>query len=272
MRRALILGPGGLQGAYGGGVVATLGYKLGCDFFDSVYACSAGAYTASYFLSSQPEMVEKIWRECVHSELLIRWKNLFKKGQPILELFYLNNVLRSKNFLLNTEALLHSRTSFELVATDFETGYPQYFSPRTKDEFFLQVRASAAVPFFHPFVVMGGRRYVDGVFSDPFPIQKAIADGHDEIIIVCNKSEINFSSTDFLILSLLAQGSRNRRHIVNTLWEMRRIKRLIESCRISIRVIAPSQDSVIRWNFDSAKIRINRLVDLGIQDALTFLG
>ena len=106
MSRALVLGPGGLRGAYGGGVVATLGRKLGCNYFDALYTCSAGSYTGSYLASGQPDMIEAIWRECVHDKLLMRWRNIFRAGQPILDLFYLNNVLRSEAYKWSVEDVL----------------------------------------------------------------------------------------------------------------------------------------------------------------------
>lgn len=240
MTRALIVGPGGLRGAYSGGVVATLGRELGCNHFDTLYGCSAGSYTASYLASGQPDMIENIWRECVHSNLLVRWKNLFHTGQPVLDLFYLNNVLISKEYRLLVEKLLTSRVKIFMVATDCKTGTPEYFSPRTQEEFFLQVRASAAMPYVHPKVSIEGEEYVDGCLSDPFPIKKAILDGHDEILVVCNRQERGVAMSH-------------------------------QKYPVSVKIIYPSVKSVLKWKLDSSKARINQLVDLGIKDTLTFL-
>jgi len=238
--KALVLGPGGLRGAYSGGVVATLGRKLGCDYFDALYTCSAGSYTGSYLVSGQPDMIEAIWRECVHGKLLMRWHNIFRAGQPVLDLFYLNNVLRSEAYKLSVENVLQSPVKMFMVATDRQSGIPHYFSPKTSEEFFLQVRASAAAPYLHPKVLIDGKEYVDGHISDPFPVEKALADGHDEIIVVCNQSRQS-------------------------------IAKLLETNVNRVRAISPSIKSPVRWNFDSSKSRINQLVDLGIVDALAFL-
>lgn len=240
MTKALILGPGGLRGAYGGGVVATLGRELGYDYFDTIYGVSAGAYTASYLASNQPDMIEKIWRECVHSEQLVRWSNIARPSLPILDLFYLNNVLRSREYYLSVEKMLKSKVRMIMVATDCQTRAPVYFSPKTSEEFFLQVRASAAVPHVHPQVSIRGKNYADGGLSDPFPIAKAIADGHEEIVVVCNKSE---------------QGAE----ILSKDWP------------VQVKVIAPSIKKVLRWKLDTSELRINKLVDLGINDALTHI-
>lgn len=240
MSRALVLGPGGLCGAYGGGVVATLGRKLGCNYFNAIYACSAGAYTGSCLLSGQPDLAEMIWRRCVHGRLLMRWHNIFR-GRPILDLAYLNSVLQSQEYKFLVEDALRSSIKMYMVATDYQTGAARYFSPKTAEEFFLQVRASAAAPWLHPRVLISGREYLDGELSDPFPIGKALADGHDEILVVCNKSRQ-------LATNLLKATNKNR-----------------------VRAIFPSAKSPMRWTFDSSEIRINQLVDLGISDTLAFL-
>jgi predicted patatin/cPLA2 family phospholipase len=241
MSKALVLGPGGLRGAYGGGVVATFGRELGCNYFDALYTCSAGSYTGSYLVSGQPDMIEAIWRECVHSSLLMRWHNIFRSRQPILDLFYLNNVLRGEEYRLSVDTLLSSSVKLFMVATDHQSGVASYFSPKTSEEFFLQVRASAAAPYLHPRVPINGKEYVDGHLSDPFPVEKALADGYDEIVVVCNKSRESVPN--------LSKSKENR-----------------------VRTIFPSSKSPVRWNFDSSKDRINQLVDLGIRDALAFIG
>ena len=87
---------------------------------------------------------------------------------------------------------------------------------------------------------INGKEYVDGHLSDPFPIERALADGHDEVIVVCNQSRQSIAS-------------------------------LLESNEKRVRTIFPSTKSPVRWNFDSSKDRINQLVDLGIADALAFL-
>ncbi len=240
MSRALILGPGGLSGAYGGGVVATLGRKLGRDYFDAIYGCSAGAYTGSYLASGQPDTIEAIWRECLYGQLLMRWYNIFRAGQPILDLFYLNDVLRSEKYKLSLEDLFHSPMKMYLVATHCQSGAAHYFSPKIAEDFFLQVRASAAVPYLHPKVVINGQEYADGNLSDSFPVERALSDGHDEIILVCNK------------------------------WK-KSVSELLEAHPNKVRVISPSIESPMLWNFDSSKKHINQLVDLGIADALAFL-
>ncbi|OGZ09660.1 MAG: hypothetical protein A3D65_03090 [Candidatus Lloydbacteria bacterium RIFCSPHIGHO2_02_FULL_50_13] len=266
-----MLGSGGLRGAYGGGVAATLGRKLGQDYFDSVYGCSAGAYTASYLASGQPDMIEAIWRKCAHGELLMRWRNMFRSGQPILDLFYLNNVLRSSAYRLSTKNLLSSSVKLFMVATECRYGNTRYFSPTTPEEFFLYVRASAAVPYLHPSVAIDGEEYIDGRLSDPLPIEKALSDGHDEIIVVCNRPQLEMSGLNLFLSCLCTMKYPGRQQMLRSLAKMREIGDLVQKYSTRVQVILPSTEPSVRWQFDSSSAHINQLVDLGIRAALTFL-
>lgn len=271
MKRALILGPGGLRGAYGAGVAATLIRRLGHDYFDSVYGCSAGAYTASYFAAGQHE-AETIWRECLHGNLLMRWSNIFRANQPILDLSYVNNnVLKSGMHKLQVAKLLSSPVKLCLVVTKQKSGTACYFSPKTPEEFFLHVRASAAIPHLHPSVVIDGEKYIDGGLSDPLPIERALSDGHEEIIVVCNRSRLTISNIDLALLRLCTIGYIAQKQVHHLFKNARGALSLIEQNKTRVRVICPSIDSPVRWQFDSSKTHINQLVDLGIHDALAFL-
>lgn len=270
MRRALIIGPGGLRGAYSGGVVATLCRAFGHGYFDRIYGCSAGAYTGSYAVSGQPDQIESIWRECVHSDLLVDWSRVFTRKRPILDLFYLNDVLRSESYRLSIKDMLASPTTFEIVTTDRETGQSHYFTPRSEEAFFLQVRASAAVPVFHPKVSISGRTYVDGGLSDPIPLEKALADGCEEVTIVCNRPVVDIGRLANIFLHVYA-GFTAQGSVRQVVKHLRRVSMLAETMADRVHIIAPSTTHSHRWQFDSGHTILNQLVDLGIQDATTFI-
>ncbi|MBI3458781.1 hypothetical protein HY061_00770 [Candidatus Azambacteria bacterium] len=127
-----------------------------------------------------------------------------------------------------------------IVATDCQSGSAHYFSPKTSEEFFLQVRASAAVPYLHPKVLINGRKYAHGGLSDRLPVEKALADGYNEIVVVSN-----YSSREF----------------VGRSW--------VDNAKV--KIICSSVSSPLRWSFDSSEDRINQLVDLGISSAIGFI-
>ncbi len=268
MTRALVIGPGGLRGAYSAGVVATLLRKFGPGYFDAVYACSAGAYTGSYFVCGQPDMIEAVWRECVHDDLLFKPKRLLSGKGPMLDLFYLNEVLQSQTYRLSVDSLFTTSTKLCMVATEKRTGLPRYFSPQTEADYFLQVRASAAIPLLHPKVTIEGNEYIDGGFSDPIPIVRALSEGHNEIVVVNNQQEFRVGTIAFAFLVLYASSTRTW-NTIHPITHLRKIAREFTQLP-QVRCIVPSEAVSHRWQFDRSRDRINQLVDLGIRDALTF--
>lgn len=234
-KRALILGPGGLRGAYGGGVAATLCRALGSDYFDTVYGCSAGAYTGSYYLTGQADQIESIWREHVHGSQLVRWKNALRRKQ-VLDLDYLNDVVRNGVHRLDSDMLLKRHNRLVIVLTERLSGCARYISPTAEEELFCSLKASSAAPYVHSPVAMNGRVYADGCLSDPYPVERAVQDGHSQILVVCN----------------------HRQRQSQCLAEV-------------VRILAPTSDAPMRWNMDRSKVHINRMIDRGVADATAFL-
>jgi predicted patatin/cPLA2 family phospholipase len=162
--------------------------------------------------------------------------------------------------------MLASPTVFEIVMTKRETGQPCYFRPQTEEMFFLQVRASAAVPIVHPMVNIEGTAYMDGALSDPLPLEKALADGSDEVVIVCDRP---LADTGRMARAFLrASASRSAKEHARQFQE-----RLARVIRLSdrVHVITPSVTLPHERQFDRNYTSLNRLVDLGISDARAFI-
>lgn len=75
-----------------------------------------------------------------------------------------------------------------LVATDAQTGKPTYFSKKDmhKDDY-RHVMASCAIPAVCRPVEINGRFYYDGGVSDSIPVQKAMDDGCDKLVVILTK-------------------------------------------------------------------------------------
>lgn len=185
MKRALVVGGGGLAGAYGAGVVATLCRKLGHDYFDTVIASSVGVFAATFFAANQPSTIENTWRHLVDGRKLV---NLFNPlfGREILDLEYLAEIFQNEKSALNVRRVFSSGVRIIYVLTQYPTGVVEHRIP-TFDDIFDLMRASSALPLVHRPVLIDGRRYTDGGLSDSLPIGKALEENYDEIVAVYNK-------------------------------------------------------------------------------------
>ena len=261
--RALVVGGGGIHGAFFAGFVSTLGRNLPHDFFDAIYAVSVGVYEATFFASGQPDTIEETWREHVDGLKLINPFNILR-GQPILKLEYLTEIFQNEISRLDTQAVLQNTTP-TYALTDLETGETVYKKPTTHEEIFKFMEASSALPIRPP-IEIGGREYVDGTLSvGGFPIKKALADGHEEILVLSSRPNGFYESPIFRAFSMTTRVRKLSRNGLKPCLEYGRIRR--ESHEMAIRnpgridFIEPDRQ-ILLGGLDTNKKRINRTNDM----------
>lgn len=184
--RALVVEGGGLRGAYAVGALKILHENGGSEQFDTLYASSGSVFAATFFLAGQVKEMVGIWQNFVHGDQLIRYRNCLA-GRPVLDLEHLIHLFQSPGSFLDLPRVLRARPRLYYVLTDYETGGPVYFDARRPDLFDL-MRAAAALPCAYPRrVYVDGRRYFDGGASDPLPVRRALAQGHDEVLVIATR-------------------------------------------------------------------------------------
>lgn len=270
MSTALVVGPGGLAGAYTGGVMAELGRHLKHDDFSAVYASSVGVYMAGFFLADQPDVIELTWREYVCGNQLVGFrKPLYNREW--LDLEYLANILSDTTMptTLDRKAVAENSTDFFCTLTDYKHGNPVYVQPDAQ-AMLPCMTASCAVPYLHSPVNIFGKRFVDGAIADPLPIDKAFADGADEVVVVHNGLSLtNFSH---VLCAGAAQfipdpvGEQLKNHNA----KLKKDKREMSNFANVTTISPPS--SLPLWSFmDTNKKRLNQTIDMGIASARSAL-
>ncbi len=58
---------------------------------------------------------------------------------------------------------------------------------KIKDEKYMALRATCAIPILFPAIKINGSEYYDGGLLDPIPIKKAIADGNEKHLIILTR-------------------------------------------------------------------------------------
>lgn len=266
MKRALVAGCGGLNGAYDAGVLSELGRQLGPTYFDAVYAASAGVFAAAFLVANQPNTIENTWRNLVDGTKAVNFANVFR-GRAILDLEYLIEIFQNEKSRLDVEAIFASPVPLTLVVTDYATGIAQYVQPKRGTIFPLMI-ASAAMPVVHWPVRVGGGFYFDGGLSDPLPAAKAIADGYDHVVAVTNKPDGAYVGKRFNF-STFASGMlpHQTSHLIKThKYRVMAVEQLMrEDSRVT--VIRPRESLPLRHILDTDKQRLNETVQRGIDDA-----
>lgn len=262
-----------MRGAHSCGVLMALVHQELTDF-DVVAATSAGACTSAFFVSRQFDLLPRLWTRYLHDGRFINLKKLGTR-QSVMDLDYLiHDVFRNLE-PLDVEALQKSRTRFFMPATDCETGEAHFFSNQ-EDPILNSLKASAALPIaYRQPVVIAGRSYVDGGIAAPIPIQKAIEEECEEVLLVLTGPKGYRKKAPLVPLlpklyqkkyPMLASAISHRHLVYNEMME--RIENGDWPCRL--KIIRPLEKLPVR-RLTSDREKILSAVEQGYREALQIL-
>lgn len=172
IRVALLLGPGGLRGAYGAGMVTALVNQNFGAVFDLAVGVSTGAPIAGYYLTMKPDggSHNNLRYSTVYSEEA-RSDGFYKQSRMRIDVPWLVDVFRgSTGKAIEWPQVEAHPTKLIIVATQWETGEPRYLEPKTETDLFNAITASISVPLLSSPVHYGGELLIDGAISDPLPV------------------------------------------------------------------------------------------------------
>lgn len=180
---ALVVQGGSLRSIFSTGVMDAF-QALNFNPFTYYVGVSGGAMTLSYFLSGQFRTAYHIIKELSEDNKFINIFNLFTE-EGFVNLEYLVKYTETKYPLQIDDALKFiNKKTYEVVATNLEDGSPVYLKP-DKSNWLKSLRASATLPFFTRGVCeVNGMRLMDGGWSDPIPVRRAIEMGAKKIVII----------------------------------------------------------------------------------------
>jgi predicted acylesterase/phospholipase RssA len=176
---------GGMRGTVSAGMALAL-HELGLvTVFDVVYGSSAGAITAAWLLSSNPDGLRG-WADPDYARTLIRWPALLR-GRPVVDVRTLVEVVYQTTFPLDFDSVLASPVEYHPLGTDAVTGESTDLRPLIAGpaDLRLALRASASLPFLAgPPVELGGRRFYDAGIAESVPFRTPLAEGATHVLIL----------------------------------------------------------------------------------------
>ncbi len=263
---ALVVEGGGMRGVYSGGALLAL-EQLGFGaVFDEVYAESAGAINASYFLAGQTHLGIRIYLEELQTLLFI---NPFRTA-AILDIDYVVDVVLKQRKPLAVDAVCASPSDFFIAITNASDGSARLVDVKREGLPLLRLlKATAAiVPLYNRVVLVEGRPYVDGGISNPIPIQSALDAGCTHLLVLLTRPPEfemrRFTASQQTLLSLVLRGwtkefvrefyqGRPRRYS-----QARDLAFGRTPCAASLAVIGPGPDSprLTRTTLAPAKLQL----------------
>lgn len=172
-----------MRGAYGSGVVAALA-DAG-QRFDAVYGTSVGGAMGAWFAAGQTHDGMRTWDAVLDPDVMNYTRWLTGRG-PLIDLELLYGHLYPHRYDMDPDRIRSCGFPVYVTATDAHTGELTLFDLRRVDVA-QALMATSGIPYATeaPFEV-DGRMYFDGGVAAPVPVQAALDDGADELVVVFN--------------------------------------------------------------------------------------
>ena len=186
-RTALIDVGGGFRAIFGAGVMDRC-QEEGITF-DHCYGVSAGSANMVSFLAGQHGRNHKFYTEYAFRKEYASFDS-YVKHHNFANLDYVYGTLSNHDgeYPVDYEAFAANSTGFTVIACNALDGSAKYFdkSDVHYDDFNI-MKASSAVPVACEPYVVDGVPYFDGGIADPVPVQKALEDGYDRVILILSR-------------------------------------------------------------------------------------
>lgn len=178
---------GGMRGIFGAGVTD-------CLLDEKVYlpyciGVSAGSANLISYIAKQRGRNYRFYTRYAMRPEYMSFKNFLEK-RSYFDLDYVYDTLSESDGEdpVDYEAFFRAGQTLVTVATRADDGKPQYF---TNADFHTDdlppLKASCAIPGVCRPCRVGDSLYFDGGVADPVPVEKALADGCDRLLVVLTK-------------------------------------------------------------------------------------
>lgn len=184
MKTGLVLEGGGMRGSFTIGVLDRL-MEEGLSF-DYLIGVSAGACNGVSFVSGQKGRNKRINQTYAPDKRYVSLRN-FIKTKSMFGMDFIFREIPDRLDPFDYSAFQQNPTAFVVGVTDVKTGAPYYFDKSFLVDDSTVLRASSSIPVFSPPVEFAGGVYLDGGTTDPIPVEKALADGCDKLLVVLTR-------------------------------------------------------------------------------------
>ena len=173
---------GAMRGMFTAGVIDVM-MEHGIEF-DGAIGVSAGAAFGCNYKSKQIGRVIRYNTRFSEDKRYGGFRVLLKEGNFYSKHFCYEEVPQ-KYDIFDFDTYEGNPMEFYVVATDVETGKPEYHLLKDRhDHGFEWIRASASMPLVSQMVAIDGRRYLDGALADSIPVRYFESIGFDRNVVI----------------------------------------------------------------------------------------
>ncbi len=264
-KTVFVLEGGAMRGLYTAGVLDC--FMQNDITTNAIYGVSAGALFGINFKSNQMGRAIRYNIKFAHEKNYMGLYSLITTGNIMNKEFCFDKIVNELD-KFDFETFDNSPIDFFAVVTNVETGKAEYKKITNSRQQLEILRASGSMPFVSKLVEVDGVKYLDGAISDPIPLQKALDEGYEKIIVVLTRAENCVKKKEKLPYNLVygkypnfVNCAKKQLNSYNKTLEL--VKKYENDGRII--VLRPSQ------NLDVARVeknikKLNAIYQLGIND------
>ncbi|WP_167956089.1 patatin-like phospholipase family protein [Anaerosporobacter faecicola] len=185
-RTALVLEGGSLRCLFTSGVLDTFMSK-GIEF-PCVAGVSAGSLSGLNYVSKQIGRTAKVNINYVNDKRYLGIHSLIH-NHSIFNFDFLFDDIGKELLPFDVEAFERSTQRFVAFATDCSSGKLVPFEKGKTKDILLGCRSSCSMPLLSPIVQVEGLNCLDGGIANPIPIEWAIEQGYEKIVVVLTRQQ-----------------------------------------------------------------------------------
>lgn len=259
-----------MRASYGSGVALAL-QEAGV-VPEAIYGTSAGGAIGAWYAAGQAHVGVTTW-ERVADRRLLSYRRAFWGDRPVIDFHLLYSDMYPNLFRMDLAALRAAPFPVYVTLTDADTAETEYVDVRKVEDPLRHLHATSALPLVGEAPVeIGGRRYLDGGATAPLPLQRALDDGHKDLIVVSNRPQGLRRPESPLVVAMVARRfpvllDAARRHHALHNDALRLAESLARGDRpgVRLRLVRPARDlGVGRFTRDLVPIR--RAIEQGRRD------
>ena len=187
MKTGLVLEGGAFRTIFSCGVCDAF-LDAGLPLPDYTVGVSAGiAYGVSY-LSRQSRRNLKLLTTYANDKRYMGVGNfLDRRNRSYFGLKFSYETIPNELLPFDYETFAAYPGTVEAVVTNLNTGRAEYLEVPRKDEHFLLLQATCAIPLMFPVIHLDGQPYLDGGVGDAIPWRRALEQGCDRVLVVLTR-------------------------------------------------------------------------------------
>ncbi len=157
-------------------------------YFPYIVGISAGAINTVSYVSKQPKRTINVLTKYRNDPRYMGMRNFWRE-KSLFGLDFAYNVIPNKLILFDWDTYYAYDGEVEFGVTNARTGEVEYMDALTMDKNCQMLRATCAIPFVFPEILIDNVPYYDGGLANAIPVDRAIEKGYDKHVLVLTRPE-----------------------------------------------------------------------------------